>query len=80
MEFLQNILFIVQIFFGVITMILILLQNPNENSNIIVSEASRGGNMGSSRDEKLAKYTKIFGAIFIVLTVALSVVMVIVAR
>lgn len=75
MEFLQNILTVLQIFVGVITMILILLQDSNERSNIVVPETSKGSNMGSSRNEKMAKRTKVLAIIYVVLTIFLSVVM-----
>lgn len=75
MEFLQNILTVSQIFVGVVAMIFILLQDANERSNIIVADSSKGGNMGSSRNEKLAKRTKVLAIIYVVLTIFLSVVM-----
>ncbi len=75
MEFLQNILTVSQIFVGVVAMIFILLQDANEHSNIIVADSSKGGNMGSSRNEKLAKRTKVLAIIYVVLTIALGVVM-----
>lgn len=75
MEFLQNILTVLQIFVGVVTMIFILLQDANERSNIIVPESSKGSNMGSSRNEKLAKRTKVLAIIYVVLSIFLGVVM-----
>ena len=80
MELLQNILTFLQVFTGVIVMILVLLQESNEKSNIIVSDASKGGNMGSSKNEKLAKLTKRFAIVYVVLTIVLSAVMVLATR
>lgn len=76
MGILQTILQIAQILVTVVVMILVLLQSDNESGGNIVS----GGNsstMGMSRDGKLAKYTKIVGVIFVVLTIATSTVMLI---
>ena len=42
---------------------------------IIVADSSKGGNMGSSRNEKLAKRTKVLAMIYVVLSVFLGVVM-----
>ncbi|MBO5180006.1 MAG: preprotein translocase subunit SecG [Clostridia bacterium] len=75
MGILQTILQILQILVTVVVMILVLLQSDNESGNIV-----SGGNsstMGMSRDGKLAKYTKIVGVAFIILTVATSTVMLI---
>ncbi|MBR3888069.1 MAG: preprotein translocase subunit SecG [Clostridia bacterium] len=80
MELLQNILTFLQVFAGVIVMILVLLQDSNERSNIIVSDASKGGNMGSSKNEKLAKLTKRFAIVYVILTIVLSAIMVLATR
>ena len=80
MEFLQNILMFLQIFAGIIVVILVLLQDSNERSNIIVSNAGKGGNMGSSKNEKLAKLTRRLGIAYIILTVVLSAVMILATR
>lgn len=69
MEFLQKLATILQIFSGIIVMILVLLQDSKDDGNIITG-TNAGGSMGASRDERLAKLTKIFGIIFIFLTIA----------
>lgn len=76
MGILQTILQIAQILVTVVVMILVLLQSDNETSGNIVSGGS-SSTMGMSRDGKLAKYTKIVGIAFVVLTVATSTVMLI---
>ena len=75
MEVLQGILQGLQILVTIVVMILVLLQSDNESGNVV-----SGGNsstMGMSRDGKLARYTKIVGIAFVVLTVATSTVMLI---
>lgn len=75
MGILQGILQGLQILVTVVIMILVLLQSDNESGNVV-----SGGNsstMGMSRDGKLARYTKIVGIVFVLLTIATSTVMLI---
>ena len=75
MGVLQGILQGLQILVTIVVMILVLLQSDNDSGNVV-----SGGNsstMGMSRDGKLARYTKIVGIAFVVLTVATSTVMLI---
>ena len=69
MGFLKSIIIGLQIFSAVVVMVLVLLQDSKEDGNIITGSSNKGGMMGASKDAKLAKLTKIFGTLFIVLTV-----------
>ena len=75
MGILQTLLQILQILVAVIVMILVLLQSDNDNKNIMTGGSESSSAMGMSRDTKLAKYTRIMGIAFIVLTIATSTVM-----
>lgn len=77
MEFLENIVTVLQIFSAIIVMILVLLQDSKEDGNIITGSSNKGGSMGASRNTKLAKLTRSFGIAFIVLTIASSTLMLI---
>ncbi len=72
MSFLTTLATVLQILVAIITMILVLLQDGKEDGNIITGSSNQGGAMGASRDEKLAKLTKWFGVLFIILTIASS--------
>lgn len=75
MGILQTILQILQILVAVLVMILVLLQSDNDNKNVLTGGSESSSAMGMSRDTKLAKYTRIVGFAFIVLTIATSTVM-----
>lgn len=75
MEVLEVILQVLQILVAVVVMILVLLQSDNESGNMITGVSEGSSAMGMSRDKKLAKYTKIMGTAFVVLTIATSAVM-----
>ncbi len=67
MNILENIFTFLQIFIGIIVLILVLLQDGKDDGNVIV--ANKGGAMGASRDEKIAKLTKYVGIAYIILTI-----------
>lgn len=73
MGILETILQVLQILVTIVVMILVLLQSDNESGGITSGVTSSA--MGMSRDGKLAKYTKVVGFVFIVLTIATSAVM-----
>ncbi len=77
MEFLKTLITVLQIFSAVIVMILVLLQDSKEDGNIVTGSSNKGGSIGASRDEKLAKLTKRVGIAFIILTIASSTLMLI---
>ena len=52
MGFLETICTIIQVFLGILLLVLVLLQDSKDEGNVIVG--NKGGTMGSSRDEKLA--------------------------
>ena len=72
MNGLTNLVTVLQIISGILIMILVLLQDTKEDGNIVTGSSNKGGTMGASRDEKLAKVTKYLGIVFIVLTVISS--------
>ena len=75
MDILENILTIAQVFTGLISVVLVLLQDGKEDGNVIVG--NKGGAVGTSKETKLANLTKIFGLAFIILTIASSSIMLI---
>lgn len=75
MEFLKTLTTVLQIFSAVIIIILVLLQDSKEDGNIVTGSSNKGGSIGASRDEKLAKLTKRIGIAFIILTIASSTLM-----
>ncbi len=75
MGVLETILTVIQIFLAVLVLILVLLQDSKDEGNVIVG--NKGGTMGSSRDEKLAKFTKWLGVVFIIVTIASGTIMLI---
>lgn len=75
MNVLENIFTFLQIFVGIIVLILVLLQDGKDDGNVIV--ANKGGAMGTSKDEKIAKLTKYIGIAYIVLTIISSSIMLI---
>lgn len=77
MEFLENLVTILQVFSAIIVMILVLLQEGKEGGNIVTGESNRGGTMGSSREKRLVQITAIAGAVFGVLTIAATALMII---
>ncbi len=70
MEILENIITIIQVFVSIIVIILVLLQDHQSKGNIITGTANQSGSMGASKDAKLARLTKIFGLVWIILTIA----------
>lgn len=70
MKAIENILTILQVIVGIFVVILVLLQQGKDGGNIVTGSANRGGSMGSSREARLAKLTRIMGAAFVVLTIA----------
>ena len=76
MEVLETVLQILQILTTVVVMILVLLQSDNESKTGLSGVAESSSTMGMSRDKKLAKYTKVVGIAFLVLTIATSAVMI----
>lgn len=77
MEFLKTLITVLQIFSAVIVMILVLLQDSKEDGNIVTGSSNKGGSIGASKDEKLAKLTKRVGIAFIILTIASNTLMLI---
>ena len=77
MEFLKTLITVLQIFSAVIVMILVLLQDSKEDGNIVTGSSNKGGSIGVSKDEKLAKLTKRVGIAFIILTIASNTLMLI---
>ena len=75
MDILENIFIIAQVVTGLISVVLVLLQDGKEDGNVIVG--NKGGSVGASKESKLANLTKIFGLAFIVFTIASSSVMLI---
>ncbi len=70
MDFLVRFLIVLQVFVGVLAIILVLLQNSKDEGNVVTGSANKGGTMGTSGEAKLVKWTKVLGAIYIILTIA----------
>lgn len=70
MGLLENIATFAQVIVGIIVVILVLLQDSKEGGNIVTGASNKGGTMGSSKEARLAKFTKIFGLAYIILTIA----------
>ena len=66
-----------QIISAIAIMILVLLQRNKESDGLTGNVSSSASGMGMSRENILSKWTGIFGFIFIVLTIAVSTLMVI---
>lgn len=76
MNVLQIISAIVLILVSIVIIALVLMQSSNGNglSGVIAGgEAANNVGRGRSRDAMLARYTKIAGAVFIVVTILVSV-------
>ena len=71
------ILAILQVVSAISILILVLLQINKESDGLTGNVASNASGMGMSRENILSKWTGIFGFIFIVLTIAVSTLMVI---
>ncbi len=71
------ILAILQVVSAIAILILVLLQRNKESDGLTGNVASNASGMGMSRENILSKWTGIFGFIFIVLTIAVSTLMVI---
>lgn len=68
---------ILQILSGIAILILVLLQKSKESDGLTNNAASSASGMGMSKENILSKWTGIFGFLFVVLTVAVSTLMVI---
>jgi len=66
-----------QIVSAIAIMILVLLQKNKESDGLTGNVSSNASGMGMSRENILSKWTGIFGFLFIVLTIAVSTLMVI---
>lgn len=74
---LETVVQILQIILGLGIIFLVLSQEGKEEGNIVTGSSNKGGSMGSSREDRLAKITKYVGIAYIVLTIAASSVMLI---
>lgn len=74
MVIIEKILAILQIISAVVVMLLVLLQSDKESGNIVTG-TSENNSMGMSKDKKLGRLTAYTGAIFIILTIATSTIM-----
>ena len=72
---LEKIVAVLQILSAVIVMLLVLLQSDKGEGNIVTGYSENNNGMGMSRDKKLARLTGWVGAIFVVLTIATSTLM-----
>lgn len=68
MGVLETISTVIQVFSGIFILVLVLLQVSKDEGNVVVG--NKGGTMGSSRDEKLARITKWVGIAYILFTIA----------
>lgn len=68
MGVLETVCTIIQVFLGILLLVFVLLQDSKDEGNVIVG--NKGGTMGSSRNEKLARITKWMGVAYIVVTIA----------
>ncbi len=70
MKGLENVVTFLQVIIGIIVVILVLLQQGKDDGNIISGSSNKGGSMGSSKEARLAKLTKIIGVAYILFTIA----------
>lgn len=70
MKGLENVVTFLQVIIGIIVVILVLLQQGKDDGNIISGASNKGGSMGSSKEARLAKLTKIMGVAYILFTIA----------
>lgn len=70
MKTLENIVTFLQVIVGIIVVVLVLLQQGKDDGNIVSGSSNRGGSMGSSKEARLAKLTKIMGIAYILFTIA----------
>lgn len=77
MDFLENLVTILQVLAAVVVMVLVLLQEGKEGGSIVTGESNKGGTMGSSKEARLANITKYAGIIFVLLTIASTSLMII---
>lgn len=66
-----------QIISAIAILILVLLQRDKQSDGLTGNVSSTSSGMGMSRENVLSKWTGIFGFLFIVLTIAVSTLMVI---
>jgi len=66
-----------QIVSAIAILILVLLQRDKESDGLTGNVTSSSSGMGKSRENILSRWTSIFGVIFVVLTIAVSTLMVI---
>ena len=66
-----------QIISAIAILILVLLQRDKQSDGLTGNVSSTNSGMGMSRENVLSKWTGIFGFLFIVLTIAVSTLMVI---
>ena len=66
-----------QIVSAIAILILVLLQRDKESDGLTGNVSSSSSGMGQSRENILSRWTSIFGVIFVVLTIAVSTLMVI---
>ena len=71
------VLAILQVISAIAILILVLLQRNKESDGLTNNVSSNASGMGMSRENILSKWTGIFGFIFVVLTIAVSTLMVI---
>ncbi|MBO5142208.1 MAG: preprotein translocase subunit SecG [Clostridia bacterium] len=71
------ILAVLQLISAIAVMILVLLQRNKESDGLTGNAASSASGMGMSRENILSRWTGIFGFIFVILTIAVSTLMVI---
>lgn len=71
------ILAILQILSAIAIMILVLLQRDKESDGLTGNVSASSSGMGKSRENILSRWTSIFGVLFVILTIAVSTLMVI---
>ena len=68
---------ICQMVAGLVVVFLVLSQNGKDEGNVLAGTSNKGGTMGASREENIAKITKIVGIIYVILTIAAGAVMIV---
>ena len=66
-----------QILSAIAIMILVLLQRDKQEDGLTGNVSSTSSGMGMSRENRLSRWTGVFGVLFVVLTIAVSTFMVI---
>lgn len=77
MRSITYILAVLQLISAIAVIILVLLQRNKESDGLTGNVSSNASGMGMSKENILSKWTGIFGFIFVVLTIAVSTLMVI---